>query len=71
MLVMVSLIVRIDKYVIYIDDHTHIQQVMEDIIHQVLKGSRGISEAERHDSILKMAVSGPKGCFPFIPCSYS
>jgi hypothetical protein len=46
MLVVVSLVVRIDKYVINIDDHTDVQEVTEDIVHQVLEGSRSISETK-------------------------
>ena len=66
MLVMLILINRIDEYIIHIDDHTYIQEVMEDVIHHVLECSRGIGKAKRHDSILKMSISGSKGCFPFI-----
>ena len=66
MLVMLILINRIDEYIIHIDDHTYIQEVIEDVIHHVLEGSRGIGKAKRHDSILEMSISGLKGCFPFI-----
>jgi hypothetical protein len=39
---------------------------MEDVIHEMLEGSRGIGEAKWHHHPFKRAIACLKGSFPFI-----
>jgi hypothetical protein len=45
------------------------QVFMGNIIHQMLKNSKCINKAKRHDHIFKMAIRGLKNNLPFITFS--
>jgi len=42
------------------------QQWTQDVIHQALKGGRGVGKAKTHDPKLKMPMVSLKSCFVFI-----
>ena len=39
---------------------------MQDFVHHILEGSRGVSKPKRHNGIFKMAIAGSECRFPFI-----
>ena len=59
-------IVGEDEYVVRINNHTHIQHVLEDIVHKSLKGGQSICESIMHDKKLIGSVSCAKGGLPFV-----
>ena len=42
--------VRIDEDVVLVYQHAYIKQVIEDVIHKMLKSGRHICKSERHDA---------------------
>ena len=52
-----ALIFRVDEDVIKIDNDTEIEEVAEDVIHEMLEGCKGIDEAERHQLPLEGAIT--------------
>lgn len=57
--------VTIDKDVVEENQHRCFEIWLENIIHQSLKGGRGIYEAERHHQEFIMPLMSPKDClFP-------
>jgi hypothetical protein len=63
-------VVWIDQDVVEVNYHIYIDQVMKDIIHEVLKGHRGVCESKWHNKVFEHAVMSAKGGFPFISFSY-
>jgi hypothetical protein len=66
MFVVGFLVLGKDQNVIQIDHDKFVHVLPEDIIHQMLKDSGCIGEAEGHDRVFEMAVACAKSCFPFI-----
>ena len=48
MLVMFRNVIQVDEYIIQIDHNTDIQEIRENIVHELLKGHGTISKTERH-----------------------
>jgi len=46
--VMFGHIIQVDEYIIQIDHNTDIQEIGENVIHELLKSHRSIGETERH-----------------------
>jgi hypothetical protein len=61
-----SLILRVDQYIIDIDDHSLVEQIAQHLVYHRLEGSRCIAQPKRHYQVLKQAISRAEGCFPFI-----
>ena len=59
-------VVRVDEDVIQVDEDTYIENVREDVIHEVLKSCWCISQTEGHNTPFKSAIVGVEGGFPFI-----
>ena len=56
-----------DKDVIHVTDGTaSVNQVLEDVIHHGLEGSRGVAEAEKHDKGFVESLVRSEGCFVFV-----
>ena len=62
-------VVRVNENIVKVYNYAHIEQIREDIIHEVLEGGRCIGEAERHDIPFKQTIAGPEGCLPFVTFS--
>jgi len=48
MLMMFGHVIQIDEYIIQIDHNTDIQEIRENVIHELLEGCRSIDKTERH-----------------------
>ena len=48
MLVMIGHVIRVDEYVIQIDHDTNIQNVRENVIHELLEGHRSIGKTKEY-----------------------
>ena len=48
MFAMFSRVARVDKDIIKIDYNTYIEEVLEDVVHEMLESSRGISKTKGH-----------------------
>ena len=59
-------IIGVDQNVIQINKNTYIQEIGENIIHKMLKSSRGVGKSERHNTPLKGAISSAEHSFPFV-----
>ena len=60
-----------NKNIVQIDHQKVVQVFPKNVVDKVLESSWGVAEAERHNKVLIVAKSGPKGCFPLIPGSNS
>ena len=63
-------VLRVNEDVVKIDDHEHIDDVREYIIHEMLECSQCICEPEGHHTPFKGFIAGVEGSLPFIPLSY-
>ncbi|KAG6899628.1 hypothetical protein C0993_008533 [Termitomyces sp. T159_Od127] len=43
----------------------------EDVVLEVLEGGRGVGHTKGHHKVLKEAIAGAEGSFPFIPQGYA
>ena len=59
----------IDKNVIKIHYHKNIKLLCQNLVDIILECERYIGQSKRHDLVLKMAITGSEGCFPFIAYS--
>ena len=55
-----------DKDVIEVDNDTDVQKVLEDVVHEPLKCSRGVGESKRHQKPLKGFISCMERGLPLI-----
>jgi len=46
--VMFEHVIQIDEYIIQIDHNTDIQNIRENVVHELLEGRRSIGKTERH-----------------------
>src|SRR3984893_13253748 len=46
-------VLGVDEDVVKVDDHEHVKEVREDVIHEVLEGGGGICEPKGHHTPLK------------------
>ena len=66
-LLMVSgFIGRVDKDIIKVDNHTNIEHICEDVVHEALEGSGCIGQAKGHHHPLKGSILGSECCLPFV-----
>ena len=57
----------VDEEIIHIDDEPSFgNHVAEGVIHELLKGSRGVGEPEEHHGRFEESFVGDKGCFPLM-----
>ena len=66
MFLMICRVVGINEDVVEVDDHTHIQEITEDVIHEMLESCRSIGKSEWHNKPFKITVVGAESSFPFI-----
>ena len=57
---------RVDKNIIKVDNHTNIEHICEDVVHEALEGSRCIGQAEGYHHPLKGFILGLECCLPFV-----
>ena len=57
----------VDEDVVQINDDVDVQDVPEEVVHEVLEGSGRFGESERHHAVFVEAVSCPEGRLPFFP----
>jgi hypothetical protein len=69
MFVMCRKIVWIDEDAVKVNSDGDVEEILENIIHEVLEGCRGIGESKRHDEPFKQAIASPKHGLPFITVS--
>ncbi|KAG6892744.1 hypothetical protein C0992_012760, partial [Termitomyces sp. T32_za158] len=43
---------------------------MEDVVHEVLEGGRGVGHAKGHYEVLEQAIPCPECCLPFVSRGY-
>jgi len=55
-----------DEDVIEVDKDIDVEDVTEDVVHEVLEGGWSIGEAKGHDEAFEVTIACPEGCFPFI-----
>jgi len=63
-------VVRVDEYVIQINNDNDIDHVHEDIIHKSLKHCWCISKPFRHYQPLEGTITGLECSFPFVSIDY-
>jgi hypothetical protein len=60
------LVLGVDEYIINIDDHSFVEQLVRDLVDHRLERSGCIAQTKRHYQVLKQAISRAEGCFPLI-----
>jgi hypothetical protein len=60
------LVLGVDEYIIDIDDHSFVEQLVQDLVDRRLERSWRIAQAKRHYQVLKQAISRAEGRFPLI-----
>jgi hypothetical protein len=65
MLFVLGHIVRVDQDVIEVDNDTDVEEVAKDVIHELLKGRRGIGKSKGHYQPFKRAIASAEGSLPF------
>ena len=68
MLFVLGEVVRIDQYVIQIDNDVNVHHIGKDVIHEPLKSCGSVSKAFWHYQPLKGSVSSLEGSLPFVSC---
>ena len=66
----VLFVVAEDKNVVQIYNHKDIGHVVEDVVHEMLKGGWGVGRTKGHDKVLKRPISCTKGSFPLVSRGY-
>src|SRR3954465_4814128 len=56
----------IDQNVVEVYDYAIVEQRAEDIVDELLEGSWGIGEAERHHREFIMSIACPESCFWYV-----
>ncbi|KAG6875723.1 hypothetical protein C0993_007792 [Termitomyces sp. T159_Od127] len=57
--------------VVQVHNDEDIIHVIEDVVHEILEGGRGVGHIKGHHEVLKEAVAGLEGGFPFMPQGYA
>src|SRR6266481_9951736 len=68
-LYMLGKAIRVDQYVIQIDNDIDVYHIHEDVVHELLKSCGSISKPFRHYQPLKGPISGLECGLPLIPSS--
>ena len=58
--------VQVDEDIIQIYNYEDVTHIVEDVIHEVLEGCRGVGHSKGHDKIFEESIAGVEGSFPFI-----
>ena len=66
MFLMICRVVGINEDVLGVDDHTHIQEITEDVVHEMLESCRSIGKSKGHNEPFKRTIAGSESSFPFI-----
>jgi hypothetical protein len=66
MLCVVRGVIGIDKYVVKIDNDRNVKEIGKNVVNEVLKSRRGISETFRDNQPFKGAIASTEGGLPFI-----
>jgi hypothetical protein len=61
MLFVLGHIIRVDQDVIKVDNDTDVEEVAEDVVHEVLEGHRGIGKSKGHYQPFKRAIASAEG----------
>ena len=69
MLVMFGHVIQVDEYIIQINHDTDIQEIGENIVHELLKDCGSIGETKGHYRPFKWSIACPKDSLPFITIS--
>jgi hypothetical protein len=56
----------INENIVYIGNHSHIDQVPKDVLDHGLERGRCIRQSKRHDEALIVAISGSECGLPFV-----
>ena len=62
-------VLGVDEDVIEIDDHEHVEEIGEDVIHEVLEHCWHICEPKGHHTPFEGSVVGVESGFPFVTLS--
>ncbi|KAG6868023.1 hypothetical protein C0993_008259 [Termitomyces sp. T159_Od127] len=63
--------VQVDQDVVRVHNDKDVVQVMEYVVHEVLEGGGGVGHTKGHHKVLKEAIVGAEGSFPFMPWGYT
>ena len=66
MFLMICRVVGINEDVVKVDDHANIQEITEDVIHEMLESCRSIGKSKGHNEPFKRTIAGVESGFPFI-----
>ncbi len=61
--------VQKDQNVVEVDDDKEVRHVLEDVVHEVLKSSRGIGKSHGHDQEFERAIACLERGLPFMTSS--
>ena len=66
MFLMICWVVGINEDVVQVNDHANIQEITEDVIHEMLESCESIGKSEGHNEPFKRTIAGAESGFPFI-----
>ena len=66
MFLMICRVVGINEDVVEADDHAHIPEITEDVVHEMLESCGSIGKSEGHNEPFKRTIAGVESSFPFI-----
>ena len=58
MFLMIRRVIGINEDVVQVDDHTNIQEITEDVVHEMLENCRSIGKSEGHNEPFKRTIAG-------------
>ena len=58
--------VGVDEYVVEVYQYTNIEQVAEDVLHEVLESGGCVGESKRHYLPFEGAIASPESHLPFV-----
>ncbi len=64
--ILFGLALSVDEDVIEIHYYKDVELLGQDLVDVTLKHGQCINQSERHDLVLKIAIAGPEGRFPFV-----
>ena len=70
MFLMLFDVIRVNENVVKVNYHVYVDEVMENIVHEALKGCGCIRESKRHNKVFKRAVASAECGFPLVSFSY-
>ena len=64
-------VVRVDHDVIWVDNHAHVQNILENFVHKTLEGCRNVCKTVVHHLKLVQSISSSERSLPFIVVCYA